>query len=248
MNPQITVVTVCYNAEGEIENTILSVINQSYHNIEYIIVDGASKDGTMDIVNKYRDKIATIVSEPDKGIYDAMNKGIKLATGDWINFMNAGDSFDNNEVVNNIFCNPETIEHDVIFGKWFLKNNQKLRLQNTFPFYKNESKFRGMGFSHQAAFVPVASARKYMFDLSFKLAADYNMIWKLYYEEHLDFYDCGLPVCIMDETKGATQVGYRLHLEEVCKVCGVTGVYSSLIVAKFVLSHFVKSIIKRLLY
>ena len=98
-NPKITVVTVCYNAESEIENTIQSVISQTYDNIEYIIVDGASKDGTMQVIEKYKDKISKIVTEPDKGIYDAMNKGIRLATGQWINFMNAGDIFSSNDIV-----------------------------------------------------------------------------------------------------------------------------------------------------
>ena len=103
IQPKISVVTVCYNAVNDIEKTILSVINQTYPNIEYLIIDGGSTDGTMDIVNKYKDKIDVIVSEPDKGIYDAMNKGIDRATGDWINFMNAGDCFFEKETVNSVF-------------------------------------------------------------------------------------------------------------------------------------------------
>lgn len=92
-NPLISVVTVSYNAVGTIEQTLLSVINQTYPNIEYIIIDGGSTDGTVDIIKKYADEIVYWISEPDKGIYDAMNKGIKKANGEWINFINAGDSY-----------------------------------------------------------------------------------------------------------------------------------------------------------
>lgn len=90
-NPKITIVTIAYNCESEIEETILSVINQKYENKEYLIIDGASKDGTMAVVERYRDKIDVIVSEPDKGRSDAFNKGIDRATGDYIVMMNAGD-------------------------------------------------------------------------------------------------------------------------------------------------------------
>jgi glycosyltransferase involved in cell wall biosynthesis len=86
-NPLVTIVTVSYNVVSTIERTILSVVNQTYSNIEYIIIDGGSTDGTVDIIKKYMDKIAYWVSEPDKGIYDAMNKGILMAKGQWINFM-----------------------------------------------------------------------------------------------------------------------------------------------------------------
>ena len=95
----ISIVTVSYNAVLTIEQTILSVINQTYPNVEYIIIDGGSTDGTVDIIKKYEDKIAYWVSEPDKGIYDAMNKGVVVATGEWINFMNAGDIFTDGDVI-----------------------------------------------------------------------------------------------------------------------------------------------------
>ncbi len=96
---RITVITVCYNAAEELEATITSVLQQTYPNIEYIIVDGASKDNTKDIVDRYRSRVNTFISEPDKGIYDAMNKGILAANGEWLLFMNAGDEFDRPNVL-----------------------------------------------------------------------------------------------------------------------------------------------------
>ena len=97
--PLISVITVSYNAVSTIEDTILSVINQTYTNIEYIIIDGGSADGTVGIIEKYVDRISYWVSEPDKGIYDAMNKGLKVANGDWAIFMGSDDVFFNNKVI-----------------------------------------------------------------------------------------------------------------------------------------------------
>lgn len=99
IKPLISVVTVSYNAATTIEQTILSVLNQTYDNVEYIIIDGGSTDGTVDIIKKYADKIAYWVSEPDNGIYDAMNKGVLASTGEWLIFMNAGDTFFNENVL-----------------------------------------------------------------------------------------------------------------------------------------------------
>ena len=91
--PIISVITVCYNVASTIEKTMLSVLNQTYKNLEYIIIDGNSTDGTVDIIKKYAERLTFWISEPDKGIYDAMNKGIVKATGKFLIFMNAGGEF-----------------------------------------------------------------------------------------------------------------------------------------------------------
>lgn len=114
---KITVITVCFNAESVIENTIQSVLMQDYRNIEYIIVDGLSEDATMDIVKKYvSDAKIKWISETDKGIYDAMNKGIAMASGDYIQFLNAGDTFVNSHVVSKVAASLSDTGTDIVYG------------------------------------------------------------------------------------------------------------------------------------
>lgn len=119
---KISVITVCYNAENEIEKTIESVIKQTFNDFEYIIIDGSSTDSTLNIVNNYKSSIQQIISEPDKGIYDAMNKGIKMANGEWVIMMNAGDQFASNTVLDEIFSSyiPDSI--DFIYSDVLVKN------------------------------------------------------------------------------------------------------------------------------
>jgi glycosyltransferase involved in cell wall biosynthesis len=119
--PIITIVTVTFNAEEYLEKTILSVIEQDYKNIEYIIVDGGSTDKTIEIIKKYEKNIYLWISESDKGIYDAMNKGVKYANGEFVNFMNAGDVFFDNTVCSRIFSNEITA--DLIYGDTIFYDN-----------------------------------------------------------------------------------------------------------------------------
>jgi glycosyltransferase involved in cell wall biosynthesis len=99
---KISIVTVCRNSEATIRSTIESVLAQTYSDIEYIIVDGASTDNTLSIVNEYRGRIHRIISEPDNGIYDAMNKGIKISTGDYLGILNSDDFFASNEIISGL--------------------------------------------------------------------------------------------------------------------------------------------------
>jgi len=122
---KVSIITVCYNAEMEIERTIQSVLSQTYDNFEYIIVDGNSKDKTISIINQYSGNINQIISEPDKGIYDAMNKGIKMANGEWVIMMNAGDVFASDDVLSRIFHNHIPENKEFIYSDSYIKNGNE---------------------------------------------------------------------------------------------------------------------------
>lgn len=125
-SPKFSVITVTYNAEKVLEDTVQSVISQTYHHVEYIIIDGASKDGTLEIVNRYRDRIHQLVSEPDKGLYDAMNKGIALATGDYLCFLNAGDSFHEDDTLQKMVHSINGNElPDILYGETALVDAER---------------------------------------------------------------------------------------------------------------------------
>ena len=169
--PLISVITVSYNAVSTIEDTIRSVINQTYPNIEYIIIDGGSTDGTVDIIEKYADRISYWVSEPDKGIYSAMNKGIKIASGEWINFMNSGDSFFDSLVLAKVFSYP--LDVDIIAGKaniglgksWKIISPISPDKLSLFYFYTG-------GLCHQATFIRKSLLLENPYDETLKIVSD----------------------------------------------------------------------------
>ncbi|MCR9287118.1 MAG: glycosyltransferase [Bacteroidetes bacterium] len=158
--PKISIITVVYNGKDLIEGTINSVLNQTYQNIEYTIIDGGSKDGTLEIIKKYESKISKWKSEPDNGLYDAMNKGLKIATGEFVWFMNAGDWIFEKDTIEKMVrkCEKET---DVLFGEVMLVNDNRKHLgtrsENTtqkLPKKLNwKSLKKGMVVCHQA-FLP----------------------------------------------------------------------------------------------
>jgi len=209
MPPMITIVTVCLNAVREIETTILSVLNQTYSNIEFIVIDGGSTDGTKDIIHKYQDQIAHFISEPDKGIYDAMNKGIDLATGEWINFMNAGDCFVNENVIANV--SPALQDgHDVVFGNTIMVNGRQMKLNKgqLFP-----DRFPKIG--HQSSFVKTSLMKENHFNTKYIISADFDFLYKMFMEGKDFFYvDMEIALYNMDGmSSNHRELLYREHCE-----------------------------------
>ena len=177
LTPKFSVITVTYNAATVLEDTIQSVISQTYHHVEYIIVDGGSTDGTLDIIGHYRDRIATVVSEPDKGLYDAMNKGMHLATGDYLCFLNAGDSFHEDDTLQSIAHSlTGSALPDVIYGQTALVDNEGhfVRMRRlSAPERLDWKSFRqGMLVCHQAFFAKRTLAEPY--DLRYRFSADFD--------------------------------------------------------------------------
>ena len=174
--PLITVITVVFNGEKYLEQTIQSVLNQTYENVEYIIIDGASTDGTVDIIKKYENQIDYWVSEPDGGIYAAMNKGIKLAAGEVIGILNSDDWYELDAVQNvlNVFLQEKP---DVVYGNLMLVYSDIGLTKISAPTIELMKKTGTI--NHQAVFVKNSIYKKHLFNLNYKIAADYDLILKL---------------------------------------------------------------------
>jgi glycosyltransferase involved in cell wall biosynthesis len=200
--PLITVVTVVFNGAKFIDETIKSVINQTYSNVEYLVIDGGSTDGTLDIIKKYEHVIDYWVSERDDGIYDAMNKGIKLSAGAWINFMNAGDSFLNVNVIQNIFYGKNFESIKIIYGTHKVRGkNDRVRQAKI---GKVENLWQGSQFCHQATFVDVGFHKSFPFDLRTKIVADFEFFYRAW-KSKTNFHNCRESIC-MFEAGGVSDV------------------------------------------
>ena len=174
--PRLSVITIVYNNVRDIERTMLSVLNQTSSNIEYIIVDGQSTDGTVQIIQKYQHKLSHFVSEPDKGIYDAMNKGLALATGEYVLFMNSGDEIYSTDTVSRVFSTKP--EADIYYGETEMFNQQWQsigRRRHKAPERFTWKSFQfGMSVSHQAIYIRRTLTEP--FDLKYKLSSDIDWI------------------------------------------------------------------------
>tara|TARA_B110000483_G_scaffold144160_1_gene172102 strand:- start:1450 stop:2286 length:837 start_codon:yes stop_codon:yes gene_type:complete len=181
-SPLISIITVVYNGQEFLEETILSIANQTYQGIEYIIIDGGSSDGTVDIIKKYEHVIDSWVSESDEGIYDAMNKGAKLATGSHLGFLNASDMYFTDaiqHVVNAISKN----DFDYCFAPAIVRTESGQDIFTAHPihnFVYQQGQYMGMPAPHISTFIKVQVFRAMGgYDLSFLLSSDFDLLLRL---------------------------------------------------------------------
>ena len=194
--PLITIVTVTYNSELYLEETIKSVLSQTYDNVEYIIIDGGSTDRTLDILKKYEDTIDYFVSEPDKGMYDALNKGFSVATGELLNFCNSDDMFYSNDIIEKIVNAYIQEKFDFCYGIAAFVDAEGEHLSYGYPldFKKRYVVTLGLPFVQPTSFWKMSIMKKTgLFDLNYKIASDYDFISRLLLQSN-HIYNMNLPV------------------------------------------------------
>ena len=177
--PSISVVTINRNMREGLETTLKSVIAQTYENLEFLVIDGASNDGSAELIRRFASEIDCWVSEPDAGIYDAMNKGVRAATGEWVIFMNAGDRFHDNDAITDVFGEPHA-DADLVYGHsvcWYPREN----IERVVPAEAETVLPLRMNCSHQSLFTrrSLLIERPFSLDL---IASDYEFLVRMYVE------------------------------------------------------------------
>lgn len=190
---RISIITVSYNAVKTIEQTISSVVNQSYRDIEYIIIDGGSTDGTVDIIKKYKDKIAYWISEPDGGIYDAMNKGIKVATGEYVYFLGADDTLIDISIIQAVVCDMSDNPSDIYSYGVYCVNNKLMQKYVGNSHAKKHLDVVDM-VPHQGLFIKRDIALKIPYDVNYRIAADYKFFLQCYRNKQISIRYKDYPV------------------------------------------------------
>lgn len=186
---KITIITVVFNGEKTIARTLKSVIAQNHVGVEHIIVDGASTDGTLSVLEKFQKNISKLISEPDKGIYDAMNKGLKLASGEIIGILNADDYYANPNVLKDICHIFESPEIDAVYGnvEYFSSANPEyvIRIYSSAHFHPDKLSI-GVMPAHPALFLRKRVYEKYgLFDINYKIAGDFDLIARIFKDGNL---------------------------------------------------------------
>jgi len=192
---KFSIITVCFNEVAHIRETCESVVEQSCVDFEWIVIDGASTDGTLEILKEYRDRIEILISEPDSGIYNAMNKGIAGATGQYLIFMNGGDWFADKDVLSLVAMAPKK---DFIFGDVLLDQGSKKSISLS-PTILSRQYLMTHGIPHQACFFKRTLFEKYgNYDEKFRISSDYELIVRFLYKYHSTFFHISQVVSVMN--------------------------------------------------
>ena len=209
--PLITVITVVLKAKTNLEKTIRSVAEQDYGRIEYIIIDGGSTDGSLDVIRHYSSIISKWISEKDDGIYMAMNKGAGMASGEWVCFLNAGDIFVNSGIIRKVAESIRLlpVEPDIVYGNILVRKPNDRLIERIAQFPRNNHR---MYFCHQSAFVQLTLLRQYPFDERYKLSADLKF-FKQCRTDNKRFVKFDFPVVIYD-TSGLSNTDRERGLRE----------------------------------
>jgi glycosyltransferase involved in cell wall biosynthesis len=186
---KVSIITITYNSASTIEQTILSVLGQSHKDIEYIIVDGLSKDNTLEIVNRYKDKVAKVISEKDTGLYDALNKGIAHATGDVIGIIHSDDFYTSGTVIEKVVRTFESTGADGVYADLYYvdkDNTEKIKRKWHSGKYKEGAFLNGWMPPHPTFFLKKAMYDKYgKYDTSFRSAGDYELMLRMIHKHRI---------------------------------------------------------------
>ncbi|MBP6182808.1 glycosyltransferase family 2 protein [Flavobacterium sp.] len=228
---KITIITVCYNSAATLEKTILSVAGQTYATIEYIIVDGNSKDRTLDIIKNHEDKIAQWISEPDKGLYDAMNKGIAMATGDVIGILNSDDTFNSNTVIEEIvaFHTKNTIDASVGNIMQHKEDGKIVRVYSSKYWTPEKLKIGFMPPHPSIFFKRELFDRLGFYELDFIIGADYELITRFFLKRKISWKYSGITTTAMlvGGLSSSGTASYNLITKEIQKALLMNGIIFS---------------------
>jgi glycosyltransferase involved in cell wall biosynthesis len=218
---KISIITVCYNSAATLERTILSVTGQTYDSIEYIIVDGNSKDNTVDIIKKHQDKISKWISEPDKGLYDAMNKGVAMATGDIIGILNSDDTFYNDTVLGEVAKFHTINEIDASFGN-IVQHTDAGKIIRLYSSKNWSPRKLTIGFMppHPSIFFKKQLFEKYGdYELGFKIGADYELITRFFLKNKISWNYSGIitTAMLVGGLSSSGSSSYRMITKEIQK-------------------------------
>ncbi|SDB16342.1 glycosyltransferase family 2 protein [Pseudomonas sp. NFACC13-1] len=248
---KISIITVCYNGADTIRDTIESVLAQKYKDIEYIIVDGASKDGTLDIISEYDDRIAKVISEPDKGIYDAMNKGVRAATGDYVGILNSDDFFAGDNVIQDLVMhlqnNPDA---DATYADLvFVQRKQTdvvMRRYSSSGFSPWKVRF-GFMIPH-----PTFYARRELFQrfgdykLGYRVSADFELMARFFSKNVKMVRHDAVMVKMRDGGISTTGFWWRIHQNlEIVRACKENGIYTNILLVAMKVPFKLASYLKK---